>query len=276
MTRSTARITDAGADRLEAAGRTPRLLDRISGLAGMVGPVLFVLVFTAAAFLRPGYSALRDPVSDLGTGPSAWIQNANFFVFGLLILVFTTGFHRGMRGVMQPRRLKAVAVLLVLSGVGIMAAGVFPDNPNDPTAPAGIMHWLAGFLLAFLSAIAAISIVGKQLRKTSGWRGYGRYSTVTAWTALALIPVQFLLLSPSSPLAGAQLGGLLERIFAIEVFAWYAVSGWWIIAAGRQRETDPWVPLAGAIGAGRRGAQGGGEIGQDAKLRRAPANDRSR
>lgn len=38
-------------------------------LAGVVGPPLFILVFTLAGWLRPGYSALRQEVSALGVGP---------------------------------------------------------------------------------------------------------------------------------------------------------------------------------------------------------------
>jgi hypothetical protein len=47
-------------------------------LAGVVGPILFIALFTLAGLLRPGYSAIRDAISDLGIGPNAWIQNANF------------------------------------------------------------------------------------------------------------------------------------------------------------------------------------------------------
>jgi len=43
-------------------------------VAGVLGPFLFVLLFTAAGLLRPGYSAVRQPVSDLGVGPNAWLR----------------------------------------------------------------------------------------------------------------------------------------------------------------------------------------------------------
>lgn len=41
--------------------------------------------------LRPGYSVVRQAVSDLGLGPNAWLQTTNFLVFGLLIIVFAIG-----------------------------------------------------------------------------------------------------------------------------------------------------------------------------------------
>src|SRR6266516_3139511 len=68
MTHRSTPITDAGADPVEGARPTVRRSVRISGLAGIVGPVAFVLGFTAAGSPRPGYSALRHPVSGLGTG----------------------------------------------------------------------------------------------------------------------------------------------------------------------------------------------------------------
>jgi len=148
-------------------------------------------------------------------------------------LTHQSGKHAlGMRPVIQRRRLTVAVVLLTLSGFGMRLSGIFPETPGDPTAVAGIIHWVGGFLLGFLSAIAAFFVVGRQLRKHPRWRRYGWYSSLTAWGALALIPLQFLLLSPDSPLSAADIGGLLERAFAVVVFAWYAVLGWRLFTIG--------------------------------------------
>jgi hypothetical protein len=40
----------------------------------MIGPALFVLVFTLEGWLRPGYDPLAMYVSALSLGPSGWIQ----------------------------------------------------------------------------------------------------------------------------------------------------------------------------------------------------------
>ena len=56
----------------------------LSAWAGMLGPALFVAVFSIEGALRPGYNALSTYVSALSLGPRGWIQIANFYLFGLL------------------------------------------------------------------------------------------------------------------------------------------------------------------------------------------------
>jgi hypothetical membrane protein len=42
------------------------LLERWLALGGVAGPLLFVLAFTVAGMLRPGYSPVDQAISDLG------------------------------------------------------------------------------------------------------------------------------------------------------------------------------------------------------------------
>ena len=42
--------------------------------AGVVGPILFVLVFTIDGFLQPHYSAMSQAVSYLAVASNGWIQ----------------------------------------------------------------------------------------------------------------------------------------------------------------------------------------------------------
>ena len=81
----------------------PEPSNQYLALAGLIGPILFVTIFTIAGFLRPGYSAIRDAISDLGVGDDAWIQNANFLLFGALLVTFAIGFFRAMRHVIGHR-----------------------------------------------------------------------------------------------------------------------------------------------------------------------------
>jgi hypothetical protein len=87
-------------------GTTPVSTVRWAALAGMVGPPLFAAVIVLATLLQ--YDFLRglgwhpidaSPVpypSALALGPYGWLQVANFVLFGLLLLVFAMGFHRGV------------------------------------------------------------------------------------------------------------------------------------------------------------------------------------
>src|SRR5215471_18412597 len=102
---------------------TPNLtLDRrpLAAWAGMVGPALFVAVFTVEGWLRPGYNPLGMYVSELSLGPRGWIQVANFVVVGVLLLVFARGvaaeFREGKASRAGPLLLAIIAFSLLVSG----------------------------------------------------------------------------------------------------------------------------------------------------------------
>lgn len=124
-----------------------------------MGPILFVVVFTLAGFLRPGYSPVRQAVSDLGIGRDAWLQNTNSIVFGALLLAFAIGFFLGMRQVIRSGWLVTCLILLILSSVGISNSGIFTEAPATVT-----LHWMLGFQLAVLPLVVACALAGWQLR----------------------------------------------------------------------------------------------------------------
>ena len=64
---------------------------KMAGLAGMIGPALFTLSFTIHGFLRPGYSPVRNYVSELAIGSSGWIQIVSFLLLGLSVIWLAIG-----------------------------------------------------------------------------------------------------------------------------------------------------------------------------------------
>jgi len=130
----------------QASGRRP-----VAGLlaaAGILGPILFTMAFIVQAFFRPGYSHVAEPVSALTAGPTGWVQQVNFIVFGPLMLAFAVGLHLAMRatrwGMVGP-------ALLVLSGIGLVLAGVFPARDATGAFSVGPEHLVAA-LTTFLGA----------------------------------------------------------------------------------------------------------------------------
>src|SRR5258708_5139895 len=81
----------------ERATRKRSYFIRPFTLAGVIGSILFVLVFTIQGLLRPGYSPINQVVSDLGIGQDAWILTTDLVVFGLLSMLFAIGFYQAMR-----------------------------------------------------------------------------------------------------------------------------------------------------------------------------------
>jgi hypothetical membrane protein len=191
-------------------------------LVGMIGPILFVLVFTIDGFLRPGYSPIREVVSNLGVGADAWIQNVNCIASGLLLISFAIGFYGGMRSVISRRRLIISTLLLVLAGACLVNEGFFTtDIPGYPAVTFhGLVHDI-GFLVLFTSLMITFFLVGWCLRKTPAWRGYGWYSMITTFVTLGLLVINFYV-SIHAP----QVAGLAVRVFTVEGLAWYVVIGW--------------------------------------------------
>ena len=93
--------------------------------AGIAGPIMFAMVAPVQSLLRPEHSLVADPISALAAGPSGWVQDVNFLLFGSLMIAYAIGLHLGVR----PTRWGVVGLaFLVLSGVGLVWAGLFPST----------------------------------------------------------------------------------------------------------------------------------------------------
>lgn len=104
---------------------------RVLSLAGIGGPVLFWVGVVVLGVVTPGYSAISDYISTLGAinAPYAIAQRANFFVLGGSILAFAFGLDRWIR---EERRPWLAIVLIGVFGVGVVGAGVFPNDWRTP------------------------------------------------------------------------------------------------------------------------------------------------
>lgn len=210
-------VSRAAGDRGHVSHRSHRGT-RWLGLGGVVGPVMFVVAFTAAGTTRPGYSPVRQPVSDLGVGAEGWQLNVPLVVLGLLLVAFSVGFLSTFAAETGRPRPWLPAGLLMVPGLGFAFAGIFP-LPNP-------IHWLAGATLVFLGSIPAFFITGRLLRRDPAWRPWGTYAVVTGAATAALVAAMFALANPDSPAASLPITGLAERAVFAVMLAWYVATGW--------------------------------------------------
>src|SRR5215470_5128121 len=95
---------------------------------GVVGPLLFIVVFLIEGATRPGYNAWRTDVSYLALSQQGWEQIANFLLCGALCLAFAVGLRRvwrtGRGSVWGPR-------LIGLFGLGLLIAGAFVIDSGE-------------------------------------------------------------------------------------------------------------------------------------------------
>src|SRR6266568_9018894 len=117
-----------------APSRKRSLALRLCIWAGVIGPILFVFVFSLDGFLKPNYTSL--PISYLELGANGWIQSANFIVLGLLLMLFALGFSQRMDPLIKRLPLLASTVLLLLVGLAFANDGVF--IPAAPTESADV------------------------------------------------------------------------------------------------------------------------------------------
>lgn len=209
-----ARANAAGAERKDT-------LTKWLAFGGIVGPLLFILTFTIAGFMRPGYSAIRMAVSDLGLGPTAWFVNGAGLLNCLLLTAWVIAFLRHTRGLLPDPWRWISAPLLELPAIGYAVASIFTE------AHATLMiHTWVGANLALLFPAGVFFVTGLALRSNPGWRGWSAYSFAASAATVVLMGITVWAFSPGSALRALRLGGLLERLVIYETLAWYVYSGW--------------------------------------------------
>ncbi|HEX2740976.1 MAG TPA: DUF998 domain-containing protein [Rubrobacter sp.] len=166
---------------------------RNAALAGMIGPAVFAFVAAVLTVAQYGFMVRLgwDPIgasdvpwpSGLALGPFGWLQVLNFVFFGLTLIVFALGLHRGVASGswISP-------ALLVVAGIGLVLAG-FKTDPylsEGPQTWHGWIHLLA-FILLVLSLLLSLFFWWWRLRRDPRWRGYDLYTLITAILYLALL-----------------------------------------------------------------------------------------
>ena len=203
---------------------------RNAALAGIVGPVVFAFIVAVLTFAEYGFMIRLgwDPVgisnvpwpSALALGPFGWLQVLNFVFFGLTLIVFALGLHRGVSS--GGRGSWVGPALLVTAGVALVLAG-FKTDPNLSEGPQtwhGWIHFLA-FILLVLSLLLSL-FFWWRLRRDPRWRGYDLYTLITAILYVAL---------------------LLVSLWQWGFYLFFAVILTWIeVMALRLRSTNPSAP----------------------------------
>ena len=185
-----------------------------SGLAGILGPVLFTAAFLAQqAFRGAAYDPIAEPVSALEAGPHGWVQQVNFVVFGVLLLGFTVGLHRGID---RSRWGALGAALLGAASTGLFIAAAIPLRENaagEVYDPGG--HFVAGVTF-FLGTALALLVLSRRLANDPHFRPLATYTAVCGVLAL----VGFVVMGRFAMPDGAPLhdvAGLIQRVVILVV-----------------------------------------------------------
>jgi hypothetical membrane protein len=188
---------------------------RFFALCGIIAPILFMLLVITASILRPDYSQTQNFVSDLGVGPYAIIQNTNFIIFGFLSIGLALGLRGGLP-TPQGRALKAGVCLVIIYGLGILFAGVFPENYLSQ-GPHNLVS-----ATAFISIIAAQLLIWQGLRNEDSavWGRYRRYSLISGLLSIILV-----ILLKIAMTYYVDYQGTAQRAFLAVPWIWIGITG---------------------------------------------------
>jgi len=176
--------------------------ERVSGWLLLVGCLQFVLAEALSASMTPGYSYVRDYISDLGIGPGATVFNASMVLMGACILAASL--------VMRRRLGSGISLALaVVLGLGIAGVGVFPED----VMPAHLIASLVAFTLGGVAPIYTSRMVDPPLNRVG--------------LALGVLSIASLVWfmagrgTPSWPLGP----GFVERMIVYPLMAWGILMG---------------------------------------------------
>jgi hypothetical membrane protein len=206
-------------------------------IAGIVGPPAFVVVALIAGAVRPGYNAVRMPISLLALGDGGWIQTLNFVALGAAMLAFAAGLRRKWADAGEPNRW--VPALIGLFGVGLLGAGLFSTDPGAGFPPGaqrssgtGSLHDLAS-IVVFVS-LPALALVVARRAGAQQRRGWAIYS---AATGIAFLGGFILMLVAFNSTSGmSAVGGLIQRATVIVGWTWLMALGVDAFSGARSHE----------------------------------------
>ena len=181
---------------------------------GIVAPIFFWFMVIIESILRPGYNQYYNYVSDLGVGHLALLQNINFIVFGFLSIGLAFGLRGGLPSPLN-RTLKVGVWFVIIFSLGVLLAGVFPEN------------YLSEVPHNYVSATAFVAIIAAQLliwlglknENSAIWGGYKTYSLISGLLSIILV-----ILLKVAILYGIY-PGLSQRAFLIVSWIWIGVTG---------------------------------------------------
>ena len=251
MEMMSARTAPAGAPlAARPVGWTP---SRALLAAGAAGPIFFLAVATQAGLLDPSYDVRTQPVSALAWGSNGWIQTANFYAFGLSVISFALALRRSFAG----RGRLAAAILLALSGLSLIAAGLFPGGPRQaPNRPSAASSTAWRSFAPSSRCPAPTPWPRCACRRSVG--GAGTRCTrppCPRWSSASWSSTRVLGSDPGDPLYGVS--GLMQRALIAVAFGWITVTGWRLmrrpVATGRRSAKAVGKQRWGRTVAGERG-----------------------
>ncbi|MEM0158531.1 MAG: DUF998 domain-containing protein [Thermoplasmataceae archaeon] len=172
---------------------------KAAGIILFIAASQFILSVTVAEDLYPGYSVENNYISDLGVGTTAHLFNVSIIVLGLLMIT---------SAVLIRRLSLPFIVTLILSGIGSVGVGVFPETT-------GIYHTISALLAFLFASVAPYFIIGKV-----------RNAISALWGIMGTLGIVSLILFDIGMDFGIGRGGMERMILYADIIWALSFSGW--------------------------------------------------
>ncbi|MDF1548884.1 MAG: DUF998 domain-containing protein [Bacteroidales bacterium] len=198
---------------------------RVLILAGVMGPIIYILNVMLGGIITPNYSHIENAVSELTQrgSPNIVVLSALFVLSTVLILFF--GIAIMMRFQSQSRRVYTGGVMIVVYGIfAALLASIFPQDPigGESTFP-GTMHLVLAGLTAFL-IMGLILLIGLGMDQRTGRSNFKLYSIITV-----ILVFVFGASTPILIMKEIELLGLFERITQLAYLQWFVVFATYLL-----------------------------------------------
>ncbi|HVB04451.1 MAG TPA: DUF998 domain-containing protein [Chitinophagaceae bacterium] len=142
---------------------------------GIAGSLFFNCTYLILAALHPGFSSLKQTISDLELVHHGWMQSANFIIFGGFNFLFAAGLRNELKNGFGSAVIPGFQVMV---GIGLVFCGIFIHDPFHTIAT--LVSFISGVILFFLFARRFYG-----LKKWKGWIAYSISSAVLMMIMLA-------------------------------------------------------------------------------------------
>ena len=199
-------------------------------LAGIVGPIVFVIGDLTASLSTPNYSLVSNSISSLALTPMGWLQTVGFLAMGLLVEVFVHGLLFNIR---RAWGFHPSIGLAVLFGFGLLLIGAFRTDPTGTQRTVeGIIHLVTAYSVFCLFPIA-ILLLTPSLKGDPNWKSIFIYTLAAGILGLALVMASLRLADQ------VRWFGLYERILVANMIIWVEVVAVQLLRLSLRREPKP-------------------------------------
>jgi hypothetical protein len=198
------------------------------GLSGVLSAFFIIAATVTGVWLRPGFDHVGYTISELYEvgAPNAVGLMVLFTAYHALVIPLALGLHLGLphtrHGWLGPALLGAAGAL----GIPLGAWARCDPGCFGATTFRGQMHAVL-VLLTVPLIYGAMVAIWRRLRQHPAWRGYARYTLITALVGLAFG-------LSMTPFIRGPYAGLLERISVAIMLQWYVVIGLRVMQVARR------------------------------------------